>query len=171
MTSIAGGQCFRGFYTRRRLSLALICFSAILRPAFAQSQTPGSVWLATHENERLAFILGYQQGAFYYLRVARSLQAANPATGAGKAYGLRLTPEQADAVAELILNTIHEAGVDLAPDAISGVMSEFYKDPANTLIRPPSLLLVAVMRLSGTAQPTIDRELERLRKAAAEGPR
>jgi hypothetical protein len=100
---------------------------------------PGKSWLSLSESDRLGWVWGFAQGQELIIEKLQIKSTKN-------------------------LNFVISA---YDAEAISKIMSQYYKDAANTYIDWKYMTVVAKMKLEGKPAVKIEEELELLRSYAA----
>lgn len=142
------------------LIIILFIFSPIL------GQTPGQEWLDSSKTTREAFIFGFQQGTNIAiwnitLSLSREIEDMHEINQA------QITQKQASILNAALAKIRKEAGGQFGVEPVADMITALYNDPANTFIKWPIMIHIAVMKLSGISQNEINKTLETARKASA----
>jgi hypothetical protein len=151
---------------------ALCCASLVLSLATVlagQATSSAEAWRGLSVEGRRLFVFGYKQGTFDGMRMA-SLVAGDlrPRLEAEEALVRSLSVQQRRLARQAREAQYAELNMESFEfRTVAATMTALYDDPANSLINFPTMLIIALKRLHGDQQSSIDRALEMARKAGA----
>jgi hypothetical protein len=164
--------------TMRFRTAVLMTITLLASTAVSGQTTPGEIWLKDMtERDRTTYLAGFQAAlTLYYAAmtvvvdvgtVNEELVSRGRLINQGLA-SLNLSADQKRRL--LAANEMYFGGLDISQSGrrvAAQVMTELYKDPANTHINPGYILPVALMRLHGRPEEEVRGALEARRRAEA----
>jgi hypothetical protein len=145
-----------------RRILLVICGCITAGTSATAQSLRSDTWQSLSEESRVAFVVGFRDAVATYRGVLNASIRSDPK------FATSLSPAQKSDIIALSDQVFDGSDADQVggPSAVSRVMTEFYKDPANSNILFGDMVAVAVARLRGVSDDDIKRALEVRRKLA-----